>query len=92
MRASLPCGQFVGDDSQLSAAATAQKVRLGELLEKQAVTGLGQELVNSRRGVIKDAFRGLGASLDQLANQVVTVIETTDNEDPKNANSWRHRK
>ena len=66
--------------AKLSAAATAQKVRLGELLEKESVRRLGQELVNLVCGVIKERFVGWENALEQLANQVVTVIETTDNE------------
>lgn len=65
---------------KLSAAATAQKVRLGELLEKDAVRRLGQELVNLMCGVIKERFVGWEDALEQLANQIVAVIETTDNE------------
>jgi hypothetical protein len=66
--------------AKLSAAATAQKVRLGELLEKDSVRQLGQELVNLVCGVIKDRFVGWEDAIEQLADQIVNQIETTDNQ------------
>ena len=62
-------------------ATTMQKVRLGELLEKEAIMQLGHELVALVTNVVKDRFPGWEEALDQLADQVVTTIEEKKNED-----------
>jgi hypothetical protein len=67
--------------ARLSAAATAQKVRLGELLEKRAIMELGRELVALVTNVVKDRFVGWEQAIDQLADQVVATIEEKKNED-----------
>ena len=67
--------------AKLSSATTMQKVRLGELLEKEAIMQLGHELVALVTNVVKDRFPGWEEALDQLADQVVTTIEEKKNED-----------
>jgi urease accessory protein UreF len=66
--------------AKLSAATTAQKVRLGELLEKEAAFRLGKQLVDLVCSVIKDRFPGWEEALDQLANQITVAVEEADNE------------
>jgi len=66
--------------AKLSSAATAQKVRLGELLEKEAVMRLGKELVDLVTNVVRDRFPGWEDALDQLADQVVVTVEQARNE------------
>jgi len=66
--------------AKLSSATTAQKVRMGELLEKAAVRQLGHELVALVTSTIKDRFAGWEDALDQLADQLVTTIDETRNE------------
>lgn len=66
--------------SKLSAATTAQKVRLGELLEKEAAFRLVKELVDLVTNVIRDRFPGWEDALEQLANQMDVAVENTTNE------------
>ena len=67
--------------AKLSTATTAQKVRHGELLEKQAIMELGHELVALVTNAIRDRFAGWEEVLGQLADQVTTTIEEKKNED-----------
>jgi hypothetical protein len=66
--------------SKLSAATTAQKIRLGELLEKEAAFRLVKELVDLVTNVIRDRFPGWEDALEQLANQMDVAVEDTTNE------------
>jgi len=69
--------------AKLGNAHTASQLRVGELLEKAAVMRIGRQLVDLVCGVIQDKFDGWEDSLAQLANQVVTTIEHTTNDEPE---------
>jgi len=66
--------------SKLSAATTAQKVRLGELLEKEAAFRLARQIVDLVTNVIRDRFPGWEDALEQLAHQMEVAVEDTTNE------------
>jgi len=65
--------------AKLSAATTAQKIRLGELLEKEAAFRLGKQLVDLVTNAIRDRFSGWEDALEQLANQIDVAVEEADN-------------
>jgi hypothetical protein len=69
-----------GTIAKLGSAHVASQVRVGELLEKEAARRLGQELVKLVTNAVQGRFPGWEDAMEQLADQVVTVIEETDND------------
>ena len=66
--------------AKLSAATTTQKIRLGELLEKEAALRLVRQIIDLVTNVIRDRFVGWEDALEQLADQMEATVEDTTNE------------
>jgi len=69
--------------TRLSAAVTEQQFRMGELLAKDALRRFGEELVVLVTNTVQGRFAGWEDALEQMANQLTTKIEATNNNEPE---------